>query len=277
MEGFKVGKKAIVQAVHDFREEFYHFTWPAAEDYDVKPHTIQQHLQSNESLHSHPNLNRMLNEAQKQALLNYVICFDKIGMLSTIRMFWSSANYILCSGSGGGGKIEQVQEMGLNWVAHFLKRNPQIHVHKQQPLTTECKNAHNEYKLYNHFYCFQKTIKEQLGNLYNMDETGFHVDCGKTHTVLSIKFKKKLILTNTANKYVLTLKKKDEIYFYPLVYKDYITSIECISTIGHCLSFFLIIQSVWVLDKQCLLNNLDSDDALITSESGYSNDKLSIN
>ena len=65
MKGSKVGKEAIMQAVHGFREGFYHFTWAAAEDYGVKPHTIQWHLQGNEPLHDHPNLNRTLNEVQE--------------------------------------------------------------------------------------------------------------------------------------------------------------------------------------------------------------------
>ena len=137
-------------------------------------------------------------------------------------------------------------------MTYFLKRNSQIHVHKQQPLATEYKNAHNEYELHNHFYCFQEIIKEhsiQLSDLYNMNETGFYIDCGKAHTVLSMKSKKKLIFIDVVNRYVLTLKKKMRYVFISLIYRNYITLIECIGATGHCFSFFFIIQSVWVFNK----------------------------
>ena len=86
MKGFKVGEEVIMQAVHSFKEGFYHSTQAAAENYSVKPHIIQQCLQGNGSLHGHPNLNRMLNKAQEQALLNYVTYFNKIDMSSTAKM-----------------------------------------------------------------------------------------------------------------------------------------------------------------------------------------------
>ena len=95
MKGSKVGEEAIMQAVYGFREGFYHFTWAAAEDYGIKPHTIQQHLQGNGPLHGHPNLNRTLNEAQEQALLNYVtsqghkpLFYDHLDRQATMKVSW---------------------------------------------------------------------------------------------------------------------------------------------------------------------------------------------
>ena len=74
-----------------------------------------------------------------------------------------------------------------------------------------------------------------------MNETGFHIDCDKAHIMLSIKFKKKFILTDAANRYMLILKKKMRYVLISLIYRDYITSIECIGATDYCLSFFLII------------------------------------
>ena len=62
--------------------------------------------------------------------------------------------------------------------------------------------------------------------------------------MLSIKSKKKLILTNAVNRYVFILIKKIKYILTSLIYRDYITSIKYINTTVYCFLFFFIIQSI---------------------------------
>lgn len=57
-----------------------------------------------------------------------------------------------------------------------------------------------------------------------MNETDFRIECEKTHVVITLKSKKKLVLNNSDN-------------------RDYITFIECISASidDYALSAFLIV------------------------------------
>ena len=72
--------------------------------------------------------------------------------------------------------------------------------------------------------CAKIELKRE--NLYNMNETRFRIDYGKAHTMITMKSKKKLVLTDAEN-------------------RDYITSIECISaeTDEFALSSFLIVAN----------------------------------
>ena len=91
----------------------------------------------------------------------------------------------------------------------------------------ERKNTHNTKTLRLHFQRFRDVcakIRLKRGDLYNINETKFRIDCDKAHIVITMKSKKKLVLTDVEN-------------------RDYIMSIECISAgiDEYALSSFLIV------------------------------------
>ena len=96
-------------------------------------------------------------------------------------------------------------------------------------------------------------------DMYNMDETGFRINCGVNHLVMTMETKK-IIFTDPRN-------------------RDYIISIEFIyaATDGWFLFAFLIIAGVHIFfKKRALKNEFFDSTVLVTSESIYANDELSM-
>lgn len=58
--------------------------------------------------------------------------------------------------------------------------------------------------------------------------------------------------------------------------RDYITSVECISSAGEAILPLVILSGVNILHKWCQHNDLDGDKLIGTSETGYSNGGLAI-
>ena len=94
-------------------------------------------------------------------------------------------------------------------------------------------------------------------DVWNMDETGFRVGCGRAHWVVSGHSRKPLLLTNLDN-------------------REYVTSCECISAGGRDIPPMVIIAGVLILEKWAQQNDLNDDVLLTTSPTGYSNDDLAI-
>jgi len=177
-------------------------------------------------------------------------------MSPTSKMLRSSANYILrCHGQAD-------RQVGPNWVTRFLQRNPHLLKRRQNPLTVERKLTQDVETMKRHFTRFKDTCKE-LGikrqDLYNMDEIGFRIGCGRAHIVITLEPRKRLVLTDADN-------------------RDYITSIECVGvgTDDYALSTFLIVAGKWILNKWALENELFDHTMFATSESGYSTNDLAL-
>ncbi len=249
-------EEALQAAIDDFREGLYPTAVAAAADHGVKVRTLQRRLQGYGSLYTRSINSKTLNPAQEQALFEYIYRLDRIGMSPTPKMLRSSANYILrCHDQAD-------RQVGPNWVTRFLQRNPHLLKRKQNPLAVERKLTQDVETMERHFTHFLDACKE-LGikrqDLYNMDETGFRIGCGRAHIVITLKASKRLVLMDADN-------------------RDYITSIECVgaSIDGYVLPAFLIVTSKWILNKWALENELFDHTILATSESGYSTDDLAL-
>ena len=94
-------------------------------------------------------------------------------------------------------------------------------------------------------------------DVWNMDETGFRIGCGRAHWVISTHSRKPLLLTGPDN-------------------REYVTSCECISAGGRNIPPMVIIAGVLILEKWPQQNDLNDDVLLTTSPTGYSNDDLAI-
>ena len=244
-------EEAISMALETLDEDIYASVAAAAKTFEIKPCTLQRCIQGKGFLYTWSATNKALNPVQEQVLFEYIQCLDKIGMSPMPCMLRSSTNFILC---------EENCIVGSNWITWFLKWNPTLYKQKQQPLAAEWKNSHNIYNLCEHFEWFQDACEKhdiQCSDCYNMDETGFHIGCGISHTVITMKINKKLVLTDAFN-------------------CNYVISIKCISAAGFALSAFLIVAGAWILKKWALHNELPDQTILAASEFGYSNDNLSL-
>ena len=72
--------------------------------------------------------------------------------------------------------------VGHQWLKQFLERNPKYHVRKQKPLEAEQKHSHSVHDISDYFEKIERVMREKgitKLDLWNMDETGFQIGCGK--------------------------------------------------------------------------------------------------
>ena len=127
-------------------------------------------------------------------------------------------------------------------------------------MAAERKHAHNAKDIREHFEAY-RAAREARGivdeDVWNMDETGFRIGCGRAHWVVSGHSREPLLLTDPDN-------------------REYVTSCECISAGGRDIPLMVIIAGVLILEKWAQQNDLNDDVLLTTSPTGYSNDDLAI-
>lgn len=90
-----------------------------------------------------------------------------------------------------------------------------------------------------------------------MNETSFGIGYGRAQVVVTFEHRKWLRLDNPDS-------------------RDYITSVQCISSAGDVIPPLIIISGVHILHKWCEENDLDGETLIGTSKTGDSNDDLAM-
>ena len=240
----------IDEALDSIHDGLYTNCSAAARAYDVPERTLQRRWNGGASRSTRASVNKALTDAQEQAIREYIARLDAVNMSARPRMIVGAANYLL--------KFED-RKVGHQWLSRFLKRNPDFHVRKQKPLAADRKNSHNVADMQSYFQKLETAMKEKgitEVDVWNMDETGFRIGCGRAQLVVTLDANKPLRMTDPDN-------------------RDYITSVECISSGGCVIPPLIIISGAQVLHKWCE-NDLDGDTLFATSESGYSNDDIAL-
>lgn len=93
--------------------------------------------------------------------------------------------------------------------------------------------------------------------MYNFDETGFRVGCGRQQKIITKEEKARVVLEDPEN-------------------RDFISSIECVSSDGLVIPNMIILSGKSHLEKLFLHNDLDRNVTVAVSETGYNNDELSL-
>ena len=225
----------------------------AARNFDVPTRTLQRRINGIGPWSSRSPTNKALSEAQEQAICEYIERLDSWEMSARPQMIERAANYLLSLDG-----LDRV--VGPHWTRRFLDRHPEYFKRKQKPLAVERKNAHNLVDMEEYFETFRKLV-EWFGlvpeDMWNMDETGFRIGCGRAQWVITNDATKALVMTDPDN-------------------REYITSAESINGVGRAIPSFLILQGKHTLHKWTLYNNLSNETSLSTSDSGYSNDNLAM-
>lgn len=168
-----------------------------------------------------------------------------------------AANSLLKKDYRGQGLAPTV---GPHWAERFLKRHSWYFVRKQKPLAVERRNAESLKTIKQHFNEFNeaKTFHGVAdGDVYNFNETGFRVDCGRQQKVITKEDKARLVLEDPEN-------------------RDFISSIECVSGNGSVIPNMIILSGKSRLEKLFLCNDLDGNVTMAVSNTRYNNDELSL-
>ena len=149
--------------------------------------------------------------------------------------------------------------ISINWAQRFLKRHPELHITKAKPLAADRKRTHNPAVIRDWFFRLKDTIQEfgiLSDDIYNMDETGYQTGCGRSQMIVTTKPRSRIWLKDPEN-------------------RQHITSIECISATGYHLPSLIILTSSQILHNM-IVPELDPDTVLAVSDSGFSNDDISM-
>ena len=150
--------------------------------------------------------------------------------------------------------------VGPQWPQRFLQRHPEYFKRKQKPLSTERKNAHQPAEIQAHFDAYNK-VKEENGildaDIWNFDETGFRIGVGRAQWIITKEEHRRLYAADPGN-------------------RESVTAVEAISGAGVIIPAMLILSAAQFLKKWFLENDLISQTTIAVSDSGYSNDDISL-
>jgi hypothetical protein len=180
-----------------------------------------------------------------------------IGSLLRLEAIEASANSILARARDNPDvPVEPVRE---TWVERFLKRYLEYQVRVQQFLDILKYRAHQPAVIEAWFkklleVCEKYHIHPE--DLFNMDETGFHIGCGG---------KQKVVTRNT----------RSRCYASSFTNRDYVTVIECVSASKRLLPLIVILLGKNLLTVWVTETNMPREFTVATSDTGYANDELS--
>ncbi len=139
-------------------------------------------------------------------------------------MIVGAANYLICF---------ENRTVGHQWLKQFLERNPEYHIRKQKPLVAEQKHSHSVNEMSSYVEKIEWVMREKgitELDIWNMDETGFRIGCGKAQLIVTMDANKPFCMIDPEN-------------------RDYITSVKCIGSAGETIPLMLLISGVNILYK----------------------------
>ena len=199
---------------------------------------------------------RKLSDHQEEALVAHIKELEEMGIPMRPRHLAGAANRILRTHADPPNPNPSVSP---NWSRRFLQRRPDLFEKKATLLSVLRKAAHDPAELRSWFRKLQQVIQKagiQKDDIYNMDETGYRPDCGRSKTIITTKPGKRVFICDPDN-------------------RIHITSIECISAGGYILSSHIILTGVQIT-QNVIVPELDHRILLSTSLTGYSNDEIAM-
>ena len=130
--------------------------------------------------------NKALSDEQELTIYDYIRMLDQAEQSARFSMVLGAANYLLREAHLDAFTPPPI--VSNSWTKRFLNRNPQFFKRKQKPLAAERKHAHNAKDIHEYFEAY-RAAREARGivdeDVWNMDETGFRICCGRAHWVVS--------------------------------------------------------------------------------------------
>ena len=238
------------------RDERYLNVAAATRAYDLQTRTFQMHVKRIDFRKNHKSTHTALSPAQEQALLKYIARLDSIGMSLKIKMIRSAANHLFKLANSLNPKPRRVSR---NWITRFADRYD-VYKKKQKSLNVARKTSEELKQLKQHFVRFRRVCKKRnikLSNLYNMDETGFRVNCDKNHWILTLNKLLPQRLNDSNN-------------------RESVTSIECINSIEFSISFYFIAFGIEIQERWFQQNKVVNDMKISVFDTNYFNDDIAL-
>lgn len=228
-------------------------------EYNIPRRTLFDRLAGrNSRFQPRPQLRR-LKGYQEDGVIKYCLDMERVGIDIRRRHVADVAHRVLKDMAED--PEDPPPPVSRRWVSRFIQRNPELCTVTKQSIEVLRKASHNPNAIVTWFDNYRR-LRDELGmqeeDIWNFDETGFRIGVGrKQRVVVSAKHKRR----------------KD--YIPSTSGKGYATSIECISAAGGVIPPFVILQGKHILAKWYELE-LDPDTAITVSESGYTNDELTL-
>jgi hypothetical protein len=200
--------------------------------------------------------NRALKPDQESALRQYLTKMDELGLPARLHMVQSTANALRAQDFPRWNPPPLLSD---EWDKRWLDRQPGLFKAKRKPLAADRKNAHDPEVLQTHFDEYKEVvIKYDITkeDTWNFDETGYRMGIARFDWVVTVDPNRRIYSKDPDN-------------------RESLTGIECISGGGKDIPPMLIMTEVQILAPH--FNNDLADDMLVTtSETGYSNDWISL-
>lgn len=148
-----------------------------------------------------------------------------------------------------------------HFLPRFLKDHPDFLIRKQKPLVVDRQNAHDIeaitkiFRLYKDARVEYNILNE---NVFNINETGFRIGVEEDQYIVTREPHRKLTIRDPNN-------------------RESLTSIETIRGDGTAIPPYVILSGKQFLKKWFEATNLSEDASFDTSDTGYSNDEISMN
>jgi len=203
-----------------------------------------------------PATNLRLTEAGELSIQQYITRCDKLRMPVLFPQLVAAFQTVFDLNDPRG----RADPIGRNFVSRWLARNPQYRRVRQKPQELS-RIASNTEAVYQKHFDDLDTIMADFGitrdDCWNMDETGFRIGVG-------------------GSQWIITMDYGRETQSPSITCRDYSTAIEAVSATGVVLPGFLILTGAVHLAKWYTQTTVPDDYLIAVSESGYTNDELSL-
>jgi hypothetical protein len=225
-----------------------------AADWEVPYYRLRSRMEGALSQSNNGGHNKLLNEAQELALCLTVQRLDNSGFSPTRSMLQDIANDILKQAHNDPSTPPPT--VSTKWPTRFLQRHPELFIRSSKTLAVERETCTTLEVVNTHFARFEAAVAEYGvldEDIWNMDETGFHIGVGGSQKIITTDPKRKNYILDPNN-------------------RELVTVLATINGGGEKLPPFLIFEGKRFLEKYVVpgLDNI----AISFSDTGYTNDQL---
>jgi hypothetical protein len=163
-----------------------------ARDFDVPDQRLRYRQKTSRSKITQSEHNKLLSEAEELAFYHILDRLNASGFLTRIGFVRGFANNLLTRNhTDPTSSPSLVSQM---WAQRFLDRHPKYSKRRSKPLAAERRESHDPAEFRAHFEKFKAAVNKYgilPDDLYNMNETGFRISCGRAHKIITRRNKQK--------------------------------------------------------------------------------------
>jgi hypothetical protein len=242
-----------LQYLHDFPDAKLA---AVAREFGISRSTLQDRRNGSKSRKGRTATHSKLSQPEETAICRYIDRLDRINLAVRAEFVTDAANSILRARTSF--KSAAIPTVGSKWTSRFLQRRG-YKKKLQKKLHSERQSSEDLQRVNSYFNQLQTLLQEeqlQPEDIWNMDETGFRIGVGKDQLIIT--------------------KRNKAHYFGIPENRESATAIEAISAAGAYIPAFLILAGQRHMARWYKTAELEENTKLIPSETGYSNDEISL-